>query len=269
MGIALRKLSEEDPTFRVSGDLETGETIIAGMGELHLEVLVERMKREFSVEADVGRPQVAYKETITGEAEAEGKYIRQSGGRGQYGHVKLRVSAGERGSGFVFLNEVRGGNIPHEYIPAVEKGVKEAMSKGVIAGFPLVDMEVVLYDGSYHEVDSSEAAFKIAASMGLQEGVKRSKPVILEPIMKVQVLVPGDFLGDVTGDLSSKRGRIEAMTDRSTVKVVDAKVPLSEMFGYATKLRSMSQGRGSFTMEFSDYEQVPKNLEQMIVEGKR
>ncbi|OGY57942.1 MAG: translation elongation factor G [Candidatus Colwellbacteria bacterium RIFCSPHIGHO2_12_FULL_43_12] len=269
MGLALRKLADEDPTFKVSGDPETGETIIAGMGELHLEVLVERMKREFGVQADVGRPQVAYKETITDKAEAEGKYIRQSGGRGQYGHVRLRVSAGERNSGFVFLNEVKGGNIPQEYIPAIEKGVKEAMGKGVIAGYPMVDIEAVLYDGSYHEVDSSEAAFKIAASMALQEGVRRSKPIILEPVMKVQVLVPGDFLGDVTGDVSSKRGRIEAMGDRGTVKVVDAKIPLSEMFGYATKLRSMTQGRGSFTMEFAAYEQVPKSVELAIAEGKK
>ncbi len=269
MGLALRKLSQEDPTFKVSGDSETGETIISGMGELHLEVLVERMKREFGVEADVGRPQVAYKETITESAEAEGKYIRQSGGRGQYGHVWLKVKPGERNSGLVFVNEIKGGTIPQEFIPAVEKGVKEAMSKGVIAGYQLVDIEVTLYDGSYHDVDSSEAAFKIASSMALQEGVRRSKPIILEPIMKIQVLAPGDFLGDVTGDISSKRGRIEAMGDRATVKVIDAKVPLSEMFGYATKLRSMTQGRGSFTMEFSAYEQVPKNLEQLITEGKK
>ncbi|MBI1838941.1 MAG: elongation factor G [Candidatus Colwellbacteria bacterium] len=269
MGVALRRLSEEDPTFRVSGDQDTGETIISGMGELHLEVLVERMKREFGVTADVGRPQVSYKETITGEAEAEGKYIRQSGGRGQYGHVWLRAKSTERGSGFAFLNEIRGGTIPQEYIPAVEKGVREAMDKGVIAGFRLVDMEVALYDGSYHEVDSSEAAFKIAASMALQTAVKLSKPIILEPIMKVQVIAPGDFLGDVTGDISSKRGRIEEMSDRGTVKVVDAKIPLSEMFSYATKLRSMTEGRGSFTMEFFAYEPVPKNLEQAIIDGKR
>jgi len=269
MGLALRKLAEEDPTFKVSGDQETGETIIAGMGELHLEVLVERMKREFGVGADVGKPRVAYKETITNDASAEGKYIRQSGGRGQYGHVWLRAKAGERGSGLVFINEIRGGTIPQEFIPAVEKGVKEAMSRGVIAGYPLVDMEVALYDGSYHEVDSSEAAFKIAASMALQESVRRAKPIILEPIMKIQVLAPGDFLGDVTGDISSKRGKIEAMSDRESIKVIDAKVPLSEMFGYATKLRSITQGRGSSTMEFFAYEPVPKNLEQMIVEGKK
>lgn len=269
MGIALKKLAEEDPTFKVGGDLETGETIIAGMGELHLEILVERMKREFGVEADVGRPRVAYKETITEKAQAEGKYIRQSGGRGQYGHVWLRVAPGERSSGFVFINEIKGGVIPQEFIPAVEKGVKEAMGRGVIAGYTLVDMEVALYDGSYHEVDSSEAAFKIAASMALQEAVRRSKPIVLEPIMNVQALAPGEFLGDVTGDISSKRGRIEAMNDRGTVKVVDAKVPLSEMFGYATKLRSMTQGRGSFTMEFFAYEPVPKSVEELIKEGKK
>jgi len=269
MGIALKKLAEEDPTFKVGGDSETGETIIAGMGELHLEVLVERMKREFGVEADVGRPRVAYKETITEKAQAEGKYIRQSGGRGQYGHVWLRVTPGERSSGLVFVNEIRGGVIPQEFIPAVEKGVKEAMGRGVIAGYTLVDMEVALYDGSYHEVDSSEAAFKIAASMALQEAVRRGKPIVLEPIMNVQALAPGEFLGDVTGDISSKRGRIEAMNDRGTVKVVDAKVPLSEMFGYATKLRSMTQGRGSFTMEFFAYEPVPKSVEELIKEGKK
>jgi len=269
MGVALHRLAEEDPTFRVSGDPETGETIIAGMGELHLEVLVERMRREFAVDASVGRPQVAYKETIQGEAEAEGKYIRQSGGRGQYGHVWLKAMPLERGKGFSFVDAIRGGIIPREYIPAVEKGVKESMAKGVIAGYPLTDLEVTLYDGSFHEVDSSEAAFKIAASMALQEAAKRAKPVILEPIMKVQVIVPAEFLGDVTGDISSKRGKIEAMNDRAGVKVIDTTVPLSEMFGYATNLRSITQGRGAFTMEFSHYEYVPKSIEAAIVEGKK
>lgn len=269
MGMALKKLSEEDPTFHVGGNSETGETIISGMGELHLEVFVERMKREFGVGAEVGRPQVSYKETITAAGEGEGKYIKQSGGRGQYGHVVLEVKNIERGSGIVFLNEVKGGSVPHEYIPAIEKGVNEAIAKGVVAGFPIVDIEVTLTDGSYHEVDSSEAAFKIAGSMALQEAVKRAKPIVLEPIMKLQVIAPGDFLGDVTGDISSKRGRIEAMNDRGTVKVVEAKVPLSEMFGYATKLRSMTQGRGSFTMEFANYEVVPKSLESLIAEGKK
>ncbi|OGY62236.1 MAG: translation elongation factor G [Candidatus Harrisonbacteria bacterium RIFCSPHIGHO2_01_FULL_44_13] len=269
MGIALRRLSEEDPTFRVSGDMETGETIISGMGELHLEIIVERMKREFKVEANTGKPQVAYKETVKGTAEAEGKYIRQSGGRGQYGHVWLRVESNERGKGFEFINEIRGGAIPQEFIPAVEKGVKEAMDKGVVAGFPFVDTIVALYDGSFHEVDSSEAAFKIAGSIAFQEGAKRAKAVILEPIMKVQVIAPADFLGDVTGDLSSKRGKIEAMNDRINVKIIDSKVPLSEMFGYATSLRSMTQGRGSFTMEFSHYEEVPNSVAQLIKEGKK
>lgn len=269
MGVALHRLAEEDPTFKVSGDAETGETIISGMGELHLEVLVERMKREFGVTADVGRPQVAYRETITGEAEAEGKYIRQSGGKGQYGHVWLKIKPLPRGTGFAFVKAIKGGSIPQEFIPPVEKGVKEALEKGIVAGFRLTDIEVTLFDGSYHEVDSSEAAFKIAGSMALQEGVRNSKPIILEPIMKVQVLVPTQYLGDITGDISSKRGRIEAMNDRAMIKVVDAQIPLSEMFSYSTKLRSMTQGRGSFTMEFLKYEPVPKNLEALIIEGKK
>jgi elongation factor G len=269
MGLALRRLADEDPTFRVSGDQETGETIISGMGELHLEVLVERMKREFMVSASVGRPQVAYKETVQASSEAEGKYIRQSGGRGQYGHVWLKIAPRERSQGFVFIDAIKGGIIPREFIPAVEKGVKEAMAKGVVAGYPLTDIEVTLYDGSFHDVDSSEAAFKIAASIALQEAVKRGKPIILEPVMKVQVIVPENFLGDITGDLSSKRGKIESMNDRVTVKVVDALVPLSEMFGYATKLRSMTQGRGSFTMEFDHYDFTPKNIEAAIIEGKK
>jgi len=269
MGTALHRLADEDPTFRVAGDPETGETIISGMGELHLEIIVDRMKREFGVDALVGRPQVAYKETITGTAEAEGKYIRQSGGRGQYGHVRLRVNSLERGKGFIFLNEIRGGVIPNEFIPAVEKGVKEALDKGVVAHYPMTDIEVALYDGSFHEVDSSESAFKIAGSMALQEAAKRAKPVILEPIMKIQVIMPQEFLGEVTGNLNSKRGRIEELSDRPNVKVIDAKVPLSEMFGYATEIRSMTQGRGSFTMEFDRYEPTPKNIEQLIIEGKK
>ena len=269
MGIALRRLAEEDPTFRVAGDLETGETIISGMGELHLEIIVDRMKREFSVEANVGRPQVAYKETITAESQAEGKYIRQSGGRGQYGHVRIRLKPLPRKTGFEFINAIRGGAIPQEFISPVEKGIKEALDKGIVAHYPMTDVEVTLYDGSFHEVDSSEAAFKIAGSMAFQEGAKNAKPVILEPIMKVQVLVPMDYLGEVTGDLNSKRGRIEAIADRATIKVIDAQVPLSEMFGYATSLRSMTQGRGSFTMEFDHHEEVPKSIEQLIVQGKR
>lgn len=269
MGVALRKLAEEDPTFRVRGDEETGETLIAGMGELHLEVLVERMRREFNVEAIVGQPQVSYRETITKEAEGEGKYIRQSGGRGQYGHAKVSVKPLERGGGFEFTNSIKGGTIPQEFIPPIEKGVKEALQRGVIAGYPIVDVGVDLWDGSFHEVDSSEAAFKMAGSMAFQEGVKRATPIILEPIMKVQVITPMEFFGDVTGDIASKRGRIESMEDRDNIKVVDSRIPLSEMFGYATKLRSMTQGRGSFTMEFSSYEPLPKNLEQAVVEGRK
>jgi len=269
MGIALRRLSEEDPTFKVSGDQETGDTIISGMGELHLEVLVERMKREFSVEANVGRPQVAYKETIKNEAQAEGKYIRQSGGKGQYGHAKIRVAPLERGKGFEFIDEIKGGVIPQEFITPIEKGVEEAVQKGVLAGYPLTDLSVTLYDGSFHEVDSSEFAFKIAGSMALQEAARQAKLVLLEPIMKVQTIAPPDFLGDVTGDLSSKRGKIKSMGERGTVRLVDANVPLSEMFGYSTTLRSMTQGRGSFTMEFSHYEEVPNNVAQAIIEGRK
>ncbi|MBI4087623.1 MAG: elongation factor G [Candidatus Liptonbacteria bacterium] len=269
MGTALHRLAEEDPTFRVAGDPETGETIISGMGELHLEIIVDRMKREFSVDASVGRPQVAYKETIMAEAEAEGKYIKQSGGRGQYGHVRLRVKPLERGKGFEFIDEIKGGVIPQEFIAPVEKGVKEALDKGVIAHYPMVDIEVTLYDGSFHEVDSSEAAFKIAGSMALQEAAKRAKPVILEPVMKIQVVIPTEFLGEVTGNLNSKRGRIEELSDRPNVKVIDAKVPLSEMFGYATELRSMTQGRGAFTLEFDHYEPAPQNVAQLIIEGKK
>jgi len=269
MGLALRRLAEEDPTFRVSGDKETGETIISGMGELHLEIIVDRMKREFKVEANVGRPQVAYRETITAGSEAEGKYIRQSGGRGQYGHVRLRIQPLERGRGFVFVDDIKGGAIPQEFIPAVEKGIKEAADKGIVAGYTLTDFEATLYDGSFHEVDSSEFAFKIAGSIALQEAAKRAKPALIEPIMKLQVIVPQEFLGDATGDINSKRGKIEALGDRVNVKTVDAKVPLAEMFGYATKLRSMTQGRGSFTMEFDHYAVVPGNIAQLIIEGKK
>ena len=269
MGIALKKLSEEDPTFQVKGDLETGETIISGMGELHLEVLAERMRREFKVEADTGRPQVAYKETIKTTSEAEGKYIRQSGGRGQYGHVWLEVEPMERGQKFEFVDAIKGGAIPQEFIPPVEKGVKEAMEKGVVAGYPMQDIRVTLYDGSFHEVDSSEFAFKIAASMAFQEAVRRASPILLEPIMKIQVITPLEFLGDATGDLNSKRARIEQISDRMNTKVIDAKVPLAEMFGYATKLRSMTQGRGFFTMEFDHYEEVSKNIAEQIIAGRK
>ena len=271
MGVALRKLSDEDPTFRIATDPETGQTIIKGMGELHLEILVERMRREFSVEADTGRPQVAYKEAITTEAQAEGKYIKQTGGRGQYGHCWLRVTPLERGQGFEFDDEIKGGSIPQEFIPAIEKGVREALDKGVIAGFPMVDLKVVVYEGSYHDVDSSEIAFKIAASMALQEAVRRAKPVILEPVMKVEVIVPDNFLGAATGDLNSRRGQILNVTDRGSLglKVIDARVPLSEMFGYATSMRSFSQGRANFNMTFSHYDPVPGNITTQIQEGKK
>ncbi|MEK7464848.1 MAG: elongation factor G [Patescibacteria group bacterium] len=270
MGTALRRLSEEDPTFRIKGDIETGETIISGMGELHLEIIVDRMKREFSVEANVGRPQVAYKEAIRGTAEAEGKYIRQSGGRGQYGHVWLRAEPRERGKGSEFVSAIRGGVIPNEFIPAAEKGVREAMDKGVLAGYPLVDIEITLYDGSYHEVDSSEAAFKIAASIALQEVTRRAGLMLLEPIMRVEAVTPEQFLGEVTGDLNAKRARIEDMSERGAgIKVIAAKVPLAEMFGYATTIRSLTQGRASFTMEFDRYEEVPNTIAQVIIEGRK
>lgn len=269
MGIALRKLADEDPTFRIKSDLETGDTIISGMGELHLEIIVDRMKREFKVEANIGKPQVAYKETIKRLAEAEGKYIRQSGGRGQYGHVWLRLEPLQEGGGFEFVDEIKGGIIPKEFIPAVEKGVKEAMEKGVLAGYPVKDVRVILYDGSFHEVDSSEAAFKIAASIAFQEAAKRAGLILLEPVMKIEVVTPEQFLGDVTGNLNSKRGRIEKMEDRLNVKVIGAKVPLAEMFGYATELRSMTQGRASYTMEFANYEEVPANISQVIIQGKK
>jgi len=269
MGASLKKLSDEDPTLRVKGNAETGETIISGMGELHLEIIVDRMKREFNVEALIGRPQVAYKETIKMEAEAEGKYIRQSGGKGQYGHACLRIKPLERGKGFVFTNEIKQGVIPKEFIPAIEKGVIEALDKGIVAGYSMVDIEVALYHGSFHEVDSSENAFKIAGSMAFQEAAKRAKPIILEPIMKLEVIVPSGFFGDTIGDLSSRRGRIEETNDRLNLKVIDSKVPLSEMFGYSTAIRSLTEGRGTFTMEFDHYEEVPANIAQEIIEGKR
>ncbi|MCD6429155.1 elongation factor G [bacterium] len=269
LATALKKLAEEDPTFRIKTDEETGETIISGMGELHLEIIVDRLKREFKVEANIGRPQVAYKETITIEAEAEGKYIRQSGGRGQYGHVWLKVKPKERGGGYEFIDEIKGGIIPKEFIPAVEKGVKEAMERGVLAGYPLVDMSVTLYDGSFHEVDSSDAAFKIAGSIALQEAVKQAQPILLEPIMRLEVTIPQEYFGDVIGDLNSRRGKILETFDRANMKVIQAHVPLAEMFGYATALRSMTQGRGVFTMEFDHYARVPENIAQEIIEGKK
>ena len=270
MGIALSKLREEDPTFHIKSDEETAQTIISGMGELHLEIIVDRMKREFKVEANVGAPQVAYKETFRKTVEIEGKYIRQTGGRGQYGHVRLRLEPQEPGKGREFLDEVVGGVIPREYIKPVEKGVMEAADNGVIAGFPVVDFRVALYDGSYHEVDSSEIAFKIAASKAFQEGMRRADPVLLEPIMKIEVITPEQFMGDVIGDISAKRGQIKNMSDRLGKKIIDADVPLGEMFGYATTIRSMSQGQASYTMEFSHYQEVPKNIaEKIIGEGTK
>ncbi len=269
MGIALRRLAEEDPTFQVKADQETGQTLIAGMGELHLEVLVDRMLREFKVEASVGKPQVAYRETIKKIVKIEEKYIRQSGGRGQYGHVWLELEPGERSSGEEFEDKIVGGTIPKEFIPAVEKGVKEALTNGVLAGYPLVDLKITLFDGSFHDVDSSEAAFKIAASKAVKAGVKKASPVLLEPIMKVEAVTPEEFMGDVTGDLSAKRGVIEEISDRTGgVKVINATVPLASMFGYATTLRSMTQGRASYTMEFSHYEEVPKNVAEEVIGEK-
>lgn len=282
MGIALRKLSDEDPTFRIKSDEETGEMIISGMGELHLEIIVDRMKREFGVEANVGRPQVAYRETITVAAEAEGKYIKQSGGRGQYGHVRIRFKPLEpvnpdkkiaknvtREAHFEFINAIKGGVVPQEFITPVEKGLREAMERGVVAGFPMVDVSCELYDGSYHEVDSSEMAFKIAASMAFQEGAKRCNPVLLEPVMKVEITVPEKFMGDITGSLAGRRGQIEGTEDRGLIKAVRATVPLSEMFGYMTTLRSMTEGRGNFTMEFDKYEIVPASVAAKIVEARK
>jgi len=269
MGASLKKLQEEDPTFRMETNQESGEMVLSGMGELHLEIIVDRLKREFGVETNVGRPQVSYRETIDRPADAECKYVKQTGGRGQYGHVKIKLEPLERGKGFEFVNEIKGGTIPREYIPAIEKGIKEAMEKGVVAGYPLVDMKVILWDGSFHEVDSSEMAFKIAGSMALQDGAKKAGAHLLEPIMKLEVVVPPDFLGDVIGDVSARRGQIEETEDRPGVKVVYAKVPLSEMFSYTTSLRSLTQGRGTSSMEFDHYEKVPANVAQEIVEGKR
>lgn len=267
MGMSLTKLAQEDPTFKVKTDDETLETIISGMGELHLDVLVERMRREFKVDCNVGKPQVAYKETIKKLAEAEGKYIRQSGGRGQYGHCWLRVEPQEPGEGFEFVDEIKGGIIPKEYIPAISKGVREAMDKGVLAGYPMVDMKVTVYDGSYHEVDSSEAAFKVAGSMALQAAVKKANNILLEPIMSIEVIVPEEYMGDVIGDLNSKRAKINELKDRGNAKVIDGEVPLAEMFGYVTNLRSMTQGRGTSTMEFDHYAEVPSNVAKEIIEG--
>ena len=265
MGLALQRLAKEDPSFRVSTDQESGQTIIAGMGELHLEIIVDRMKREFKVEANVGKPQVAYRETIRARVEQEGKFVRQSGGRGQYGHVWLKIEPNETGKGYQFVNGIVGGSIPREYIPAVDKGIQEACQTGVIAGYPVVDVKITLFDGSYHDVDSSEMAFKIAGSMGFKEGFKRARPVLLEPIMKVEVVTPEEYSGDVIGDLNRRRGQIMGMDETPAGKAITAEVPLSEMFGYATNVRSMSQGRATFTMEFAKYLEVPPNIADGII----
>jgi elongation factor G len=266
MGIALSKLAQEDPSFRVSSDEESGQTIIAGMGELHLEIIIDRMKREFGVEANVGKPQVAYRETIRGSVEQEGKYVKQSGGKGQYGHVWIKIEPLEAGKGYQFENAIVGGVIPREFIPAVDKGIQEQLQNGVIAGYPVVDVKVTLFDGSYHDVDSNEMAFKIAGSMAFKEGAKRSKPVILEPMMKVEAVTPEDFMGDVMGDLNRRRGILQGIDDSPSGKLIHAEVPLSEMFGYATDLRSMTQGRATYSMEFAKYSEVPNNIAEQIID---
>lgn len=269
MGLALSKLAQEDPSFRVHTDEESGQTIISGMGELHLEIIVDRMKREFGVEANVGSPQVAYRETIRQAVEQEGKFVRQSGGRGQYGHCWLKIEPQEPGAGYEFVNEIVGGVIPKEYIPAIDKGIQEQMENGVIAGYPVVDVKVTVFDGSYHDVDSSEMAFKIAGSMGFKEGARKAKPALLEPIMRVEVVTPEDYLGDVMGDLNRRRGIVQGMDDLPTGKSVKAEVPLSEMFGYATDLRSMSQGRATYSMEFAMYKEAPNNVAETVIAGRQ
>ncbi len=268
MGIALSKLAQEDPSFRVSTDEESGQTIISGMGELHLEIIVDRMKREFKVEAEVGAPQVAYRETIRSSVEQEYKYAKQSGGRGQYGHVFLKIEPREAGAGYEFVDEIKGGVVPKEFIQPVNKGIQEAMERGIQAGYPVEDVKVTLYDGSYHDVDSSEMAFKLAGSMGFREGAKKANPVILEPMMKVEVEVPEEYMGDVIGDISKRRGQVNGMDERGGNKIVDAFVPLAEMFGYSTDLRSMTQGRATYSMEFDHYEEVPSNVAKEIIEKR-
>ncbi|MCL6559802.1 MAG: elongation factor G, partial [Firmicutes bacterium] len=263
------KLMAEDPTFRVRTDQETGQVVISGMGELHLEIIVDRLRREFGVEASVGRPQVAYKETLTAAAEGEGRYIKQTGGRGQYGHAKIRVYPRQPGEGFEFVNKIVGGVIPKEFIPAIEAGVKEAMESGVLAGYPVIDVRATVYDGSYHEVDSSEMAFKIAATMALREAVSRAEPVLLEPIMKIEVVTQEEYTGDVIADLNSRRGHIEDIEVRNDGRVIRAFVPLAEMFGYATALRSLTQGRGTYTMQFDHYAEVPQSITDKIIQKYR
>jgi elongation factor G len=264
MGVALGKLAQEDPSFRVTSDEESGQTIISGMGELHLDIIVDRMRREFGVVANVGAPQVSYRETIRNLVEQEGKFVRQSGGRGQYGHVYLRLEPQEPGAGYEFVNEIVGGVIPKEYIPAVGKGVKEQMLNGVIAGFPVVDVKVTLYDGSYHDVDSSEMAFKIAGSMCFKQGAVKARPVLLEPVMKVEVVTPEEYMGDVMGDLNRRRGLVQGMDDSPSGKIIRAEVPLAEMFGYATDMRSATQGRATYSMEFSKYSEVPASIAEAV-----
>jgi elongation factor G len=268
MGVALGKLAAEDPSFRVSSDEETGQTIIAGMGELHLEILVDRMKREFSVEAEVGAPQVSYRETIKNSIDQEYKYAKQSGGRGQFGHVYLKIEPQDPGFGYEFVDAVKGGVIPKEFIKPIDKGIQEAMARGIQAGYPVEDLKVTVYDGSYHDVDSSEMAFKLAASMCLREGCRKANPIILEPMMKVEVEVPEDYMGDVIGDVAKRRGQVTGMDDRAGNKIVNAFVPLSEMFGYSTDLRSMTQGRATYAMEFDHYEEVPQHVAQEITEKR-
>jgi elongation factor G len=265
MGVALGKLAQEDPTFKIHTDPDTAQTIISGMGELHLEIIVDRMMREFNVAANVGKPQVAYKETIRKKADAEGKYIRQTGGRGQYGHCKITVEPSGVGVGFVFENDIIGGSVPREYIKPIEQGIKEAMQSGVLAGYEVKDVKVSLYDGSYHEVDSSEIAFKIAGSMAFKEACRKANPALLEPVMKVEVVLPEEYMGDVIGDLNSRRGRIEGMEARPGTQIIKALVPLSSMFGYATDLRSRTQGRATYTMHFAHYEEVPKQIADEII----
>ena len=269
MGEAMSKLAEEDPTLRISTNEETGQTIISGMGELHLEIIVDRMKREFRVEANIGKPQVAYKETIRKKVQAEGKFVRQSGGRGQYGHVWIELEPNEKGKGFAFENAIIGGVVPKEYIKPVEQGIVEAMKNGVLAGYPVEDVKVKLFDGSYHDVDSSEMAFKVAGSMAFKEGARKAGPVLLEPIMAVEVVTPEEYMGDVIGDLNSRRGKIEGMTPRKDAQVVKSAVPLSEMFGYSTVLRSMTQGRAIYSMEISHYDEVPRSVADQIIEKVR
>jgi elongation factor G len=268
LGQGLAKLMAEDPTFRVKSDPETGQTVISGMGELHLEIIVDRLKREFNVEASVGKPQVAYKETFTRASDGEGRYIKQTGGRGQYGHAKIKLIPREAGQGFEFVNNVVGGTIPREFIKPIEEGIKEALTTGVLAGYPVDDVGVELYDGSYHDVDSNEMAFKIAGSMAFKDAAQKAKPVLLEPVMRVEVVVPEEFMGDIIGDLNSRRGHIQSMDARGGTQIINARVPLSEMFGYATEMRSRTQGRATYSMHFDRYEQAPNHISDEVVKGK-